>query len=234
MKTANRIQRKAGKKAASIQAGNTPENESGKPQSAPAAIPLLINPALAAANMVEAMAAYRVRINEAGALALLLAARIRTGVKEHAEWSEFDRHSGFADGVRELALTALARLRAQADAYGIAHAGMVEALRGLSAPVPPAPGGATAEQWLQKHGYSFDSGDSFALENGKQTMLDLLDMMGYTFSERNGAAIGHSIADAIGEELSEAFSGVWKAAHKLREAALAVEWQRRGEHRAAA
>ncbi len=234
MTNQNRIQRKAGKKAELAQAGKTPEYDSAKSPGAPAAIPVLIQPAVAAAKMVEALAGYRVRINEAGALALLLAARIRAGCKDFAEWSEFDRRLGFADGVRELALTALARLQAHGDGFAIAHAGMVEALRGLSAPVPPAPEDAPWEHIFQKRGYTFNAADALVFEESREAMLNLLDMMGATLSERNGAGVGHSIARAIGEELGEAFDKVWKASHELREAALAVERQRLGEQRAAA
>lgn len=234
MKTTNRVRRENGGKSVKPQSGKPRQNEPGQSPSAPAAIPVLINPAVAAANMVEALAAYRVRINEAGALALLLAAQIRTQVRDNAEWSEFDRHSGFADGVRELALTALARLSEQTDFYGIAHAGMVEVLRGLSAPVPPMPGDVQERQLLQKYGFDFGALQLIEFEYSKCTMVDFLDMAGSTLSERNGTQVGYSIAEAIANELDNAYHRVWKAAHALREAALAVEWQRAGERQAAA
>lgn len=235
MTNQNRAQRKADKNSAASQAGKGPEMQSAKPQTAPAAIPELVNPSKAAIHCIDALDAFRFRVNEAGAMCLVVAANIQWHAKSFEGWEIFD-DPGFIDGVFGCARAALTHLTQVTNTFTALHQPLADRLRNLADPVALpqlAPGNYHAI--VVKLNPAFAEWDSLLLDDSSSAMEETLELLGVTLYERGGRdKVGFYAPQLAKANLARAQSDCHKAAHALRMAAAAVEWQRAGEHRAAA
>jgi len=196
----------------------------------------LIVPSAAVADWVESLSKFRACTNAAKSCGLVMADNMEHDATQFAGWERFENDAGFFEGIFTMARAALARLERETDALAGHHAPMIERLRAEQAPAPAvALPDATEDALLLAHyGFAFKQIDCVGLEDAKQAAMDLLHVFSGTMSQRWPDSSGYYIARVIRDDLNESFDAMWKAAMRLRRAAVAVAAQSGGERRAAA
>jgi len=232
MKTANRVQRKAGKKTVSTQAGTSPKAEPVKPLAAAPAQSFL-NPSDILSREVDAEFQFYVCLSEAESTAFLLAAQFDHGIKSYDEYSVFQPAKEFAQGLY-LATSAMRQeIERRFDAFNKGVATLRRYLKDVNDPVPaPALSDEQCKSLLAGLGFVAAFDVFLELEESGYALCDLLGIMGTVASHLKGD--GYYATEFVKKRLEDALRDVYKRRAEFRELAAAVAWQRAGEQSAAA
>jgi len=216
--------------------GSTCPQALNKPEStvpAPAAVELsTVVPSLAAIRLVDALAWLKHRANEAGALALLNADKIKREMGEAGGWESLDLE-GFTDGAQGLAHAAMVRIRSVVSALAKMHQPGIDRLRKLPAPVARAGMNRDDEIAIQDANCVGWSDSSTLLEHSVGELGQLLDLQSSAMDARQCES--WHLAKAATGGLNSAFDDFFKAQLGFFAASVAVECAHRAtEQRAAA
>lgn len=200
-----------------------------------AAVPAVLNPVQCATDLVTAIVRQRRCIGEAGALALMQADAMKSGMEDFDGWQALDK-PGVGAGFVGVASKAMARLNGSVDDFFSSY---MPAIRKMFAQAdkPVACGEVGGDEWKrmrEANGLDVDHSIMRRMEHCVSALRALLDSQGAVMSKRNlGEAF--ALCDSTAEDLRSGFDVLFRAAHNFDKVvvAVALAGERAGERRAA-